>query len=82
MDKKPTFLEFIIAQIKLIKPSFNGELDSDAKLSIICLDDIDFIELTIEIEEEYDLLLDENTISELKTIGNIVEYVDEQARSH
>jgi|APSaa5957512622_1039677.scaffolds.fasta_scaffold358020_2 acyl carrier protein len=80
MDSKPSFLEFITSQIKLIKPSFDGKLNSDTELSNIGFDDIDFIELTIEIEEEYDLLLNESIVSELKTIGDVVEYVELQAR--
>lgn len=50
----------------------------DVKLEDTCLDSIDLIEIVMFLEEQYEVEIDDDTISEFITIGDMVKAVCEQ----
>lgn len=67
--------------LKLIADEFNMEV-SDLREDMSFQDDlnadsIELVELIMSIEDELDVQVDDEKIEELKTIGDVLEYVEE-----
>ena len=67
--------------LKLIADEFNMEV-SDLREDMSFQDDlnadsIELVELVMSIEDELDVQVDDEKIEELKTIGDVLEYVEE-----
>ena len=67
--------------LKLIAGEFNMEV-SDLREDMSFQDDlnadsIELVELIMSIEDELDVQVDDEKIEELKTIGDVLEYVEE-----
>lgn len=61
------FLDIEVAEIKL---------ESDLKEDLQA-DSLDFVELVMELEEEFDFEADEDKIATLKTVGDVVKFIEE-----
>lgn len=64
---------FIVKNIKQI--SSKKDIDLKTKISDLNFEYIDFIELCLEIEEEYEVFLDENLIEKKESVEDLVIYV-------
>lgn len=67
--------------LKLIADEFNMEV-SDLREDMSFQDDlnadsVELVELIMSIEDELDVQVDDEKIEELKTIGDVLEYVEE-----
>ena len=47
-------------------------------LNDLKFEDLDYIELCLELEEEYEIFLDEEYVSKLEKIKNLIDYVFEK----
>lgn len=67
--------------LKLIADEFNMEVsDLTEDMSFqddLNADSIELVELIMSIEDELDVQVDDEKIEELKTIGDVLEYVEE-----
>ncbi len=61
------FLDIEVAEIKL---------ESDLKEDLQA-DSLDFVELVMELEEEFDFEADEDKLAALKTVGDVVKFIEE-----
>lgn len=61
------FLDIEVAEIKL---------ESDLKEDLQA-DSLDFVELVMELEEEFDFEADEDKLADLKTVGDVVKFISE-----
>ncbi len=61
------FLDIEVAEIKL---------ESDLKEDLQA-DSLDFVELVMELEEEFDFEADEDKLASLKTVGDVVKFISE-----
>ena len=53
----------------------NEELSTEAKISDIGLDSLDMVEITMELEERFDVSIEDEEIANVKTVSDIVELV-------
>ena len=67
--------------LEIIAEQFNmdvNELDEDMNFQDdLNADSIELVELIMSIEDELDVQVDDEKIEELKTIGDVLEYVEE-----
>lgn len=61
------FLDIDVAEIKL---------ESDLKEDLQA-DSLDFVELVMELEETFDFEADEDKLASLKTVGDVVKFIEE-----
>ncbi len=61
------FLDIDVAEIKL---------ESDLKEDLQA-DSLDFVELVMELEEEFEFEADEDKLTGLKTVGDVVKFIEE-----
>lgn len=61
------FLDIEVSEIKL---------ESDLKEDLQA-DSLDFVELVMELEEAFDFEADEDKLAELKTVGDVVKFIEE-----
>lgn len=61
------FLDIDVAEINA-----NSDLREDLNA-----DSLDFVELVMELEDEFDFESDESDLANIKTIGDIVKYIEE-----
>lgn len=61
------FLDIDVAEIKL---------ESDLKEDLQA-DSLDFVELVMELEEAFDFEADEDKLANLKTVGDVVKFIEE-----
>ena len=54
------------------------DLNSFFLLKNLNFEDLDYIELCLELEDKYDVFLDENTVENLETIDDLINYVFEK----
>ncbi|MDN6198847.1 acyl carrier protein [Corynebacterium flavescens] len=52
-------------------------LERDARFEDLGVASLDFIELTVRAEDEFKVRLEEETMAEISTIGELVNYVEE-----
>lgn len=52
------------------------ELNPETSISDLGADSLDLVELIMEIEDHYNMQFENKTIAELKTVGDIVEYIE------
>lgn len=52
-------------------------LERDARFEDLGVASLDFIELTVRAEDEFKVRLEEETMTEISTIGELVNYVEE-----
>lgn len=64
----------IANQIGLDKSRITLESDIIKDLG---LDSLGVVELVMEIEDEYGLVADDDTVATLKTVGDVVKYIEE-----
>lgn len=69
-----TVRDIIANQIGLDKSRITLESDIVNDLG---LDSLDVVELIMAIEEEYGLVADDDTVATLKTVGDVVKYIEE-----
>ena len=62
----------IIAKESLVD---RGKLTPDAKLADLGIQSIDVISVLFEIEEKYDVQIDEADVPRVETLGEIVDYL-------
>jgi len=53
------------------------DLTSDLK-DEFDLDELDYIEISLELENEFDIVIEEEDVVDLKTVGDIVNLVEEK----
>ncbi len=69
-----TVRDIIAKQIGLDKSRITLESDIIKDLG---LDSLGVVELVMEIEDEYGLVADDDTVATLKTVGDVVKYIEE-----
>lgn len=69
-----TVRDIIANQIGLDKSRITLESDIIKDLG---LDSLGVVELVMEIEDEYGLVADDDTVATLKTVGDVVKYIEE-----
>jgi acyl carrier protein len=69
----------ILSQIKSMRED-NKLITENTMFEELEFDDIDFIELTVELEEAFDIFLDEKVIEEKKNAKNVSFYVYEEIK--
>lgn len=66
--------------IDIIKYQFDtegrGDLSADTNLSIFDPDDLDFVEIVMECEDEFDIAIEDGLYDDLKTIADVVAMVE------
>ncbi|WOO89968.1 acyl carrier protein [Mollicutes bacterium LVI A0078] len=62
--------DFLDIEVKEIK------LESDLKEDLQA-DSLDFVELVMELEEEFDFEADEDKLAGLKTVGDVVKFIED-----
>lgn len=75
LEKNEILNNFVLNNIKEISKKNNINLQT--KIIDLNLDFIDFIELCLEIEEEYNIFLDEELIEKKEKIIDLIEYIKE-----
>lgn len=68
-----TVRDIIAKQIGLDKSRITLESDIIKDLG---LDSLGVVELVMEIEDEYGLVADDDTVATLKTVGDVVKYIE------
>ena len=53
----------------------NEEISTEAKISDIGLDSLDMVEITMGLEERFDVSIEDEEIANVKTVSDIVELV-------
>ncbi len=61
------FLDIEVEEIKV---------ESDLKEDLQA-DSLDFVELVMELEEEFDFEADEDKLANLKTVGDVIKFIEE-----
>lgn len=69
-----TVRDIIANQIGLDKSRITLESDIIKDLG---LDSLGVVELVMDIEDEYGLVADDDTVATLKTVGDVVKYIEE-----
>lgn len=69
-----TVRDIIANQIGLDKSRITLESDIIKDLG---LDSLGVVELVMEIEDKYGLIADDDTVATLKTVGDVVKYIEE-----
>lgn len=72
------FVQQVIAEVAGIPPA-NLTVYTDL-LEDLELDSLALYEIVIELEEKYDLQISDEEIDKIKTIGDIVQYIDSRLR--
>ena len=54
-----------------------GELSADSLISDVCTDSLEILELLMYIEDEFKVVFPDEVAQELKTLGDISAYIDE-----
>jgi acyl carrier protein len=70
--------KYLIGLLKSMCPDKN--IDEKTSLALLELEDIDYTELAIELEEKYEILLDELKIEKMLIVKEIIDYVEEELK--
>ena len=58
---------------------FNGynikEINRDTTIDELELDNLDLLEITLDLESEYDVLIDDNELKNVVTIGDLIDLI-------
>lgn len=58
---------------------FNGynikEINRDTTVDELELDNLDLLEITLDLESEYDVLIDDNELKNVVTIGDLIDLI-------
>jgi len=76
--KEAKVSNFLIGLLKTIKPEF--EIKNETLISDLDLEDIDFTEIAVECEDEFEIILDELHIEKLKTVEEIINYIETEIK--
>lgn len=68
-------LELIAEQFNMDVEDLNDDMSFEDDLNA---DSIELVELVMSIEDEFDLELDDEKLESLKTIGDVIDYIEEQ----
>ena len=71
---KDRILQIIAEQFNIDKDDLTEDMNFQDDLNA---DSIELVELIMSIEDELDVQVDDEKIEELKTIGDVLEYVEE-----
>ena len=55
-----------------------GKLNMETTLEDIDADSLDIVELVMALEEEFDLEISDQEVENIKTVGDIIEYIESQ----
>ena len=69
-------LRAITRQFQDVLNTSEGVLDADTKFSELGSDSLDTVELVMELEEEYGVMIPDEIASEFKTVGDVVRYIE------
>lgn len=53
-----------------------GEIKPETKFSDLCLDSFEILEITMAVEEEYDIILDDDDVAKLRTVRDAVNLIE------
>lgn len=67
---------FVINILKSI--SYINEININTKLSSLNLEDIDFTEIAVECEDEFEISLDELHMEKLETVKDLLNYIENE----
>ena len=73
----------IFEKVKAVIAEQTGIDESEIKLEStftedLNIDSLDMVELVLELEEEYGIEIDEDDADKIKTIGDVVNYINER----
>lgn len=68
-------LQLIAEQFNMDVEDLNDDMSFEDDLNA---DSIELVELVMSIEDEFDLELDDEKLESLKTIGDVIDYIEEQ----
>jgi acyl carrier protein len=69
---------FLINLLKTIRPDI--EIKRETMVVALELEDIDFTEIAVECEDEFEIILDELHIEKLSTVEDIINYIETEVK--
>lgn len=76
----PEFVSHVQRALQKVSTRDCGPITADRTLVDLGLDSVDIAELLIELEEEFDVTLDEQTLGGIKTFGDLSKHLERLPR--
>jgi acyl carrier protein len=57
-----------------------GNLTPATEFADLALDSLDVVQMVMAIEEAFDIEIDDDDVDKLKTVGQLVEYIEEKSK--